>query len=375
MKNRYRFAVMILCALATGSVMAQGQKAELRGAGSTFAAGAYTSWGFTYSKEKGVAVDYRATGSGDGIKQILARAVDFGATDYALSPEELKKNDLIQIPTLVSGIVPVINLSGVKAGQLKLTGPLLAAIFSHRIGNWNDREIQALNPGIKLPDIPIRCIVRSDESGTTAGFTDYLSKTDADWAVRFGTGLRVNWPQGVVPAKGNDGMATAVSETAGAIGYIAANQAAKKKLIYPLLQNRSKNYVAPSVETLLAAVKSSPVARDGEALNFVDMPASNAWPITDATYVLIERMPKNPARIAVALQFFYWSFLRGDAMASETGYVPLPTMVQARAVGKLSQVRDAQNLPLDFMSSTWNTSQVRAGDSPAISVVPSKLGG
>ncbi|MDY7573162.1 phosphate ABC transporter substrate-binding protein PstS [Actimicrobium sp. CCI2.3] len=372
MKNLLRLLVIILCMMRTGSTMAQGQQAEVRGAGSTFAAGAYTSWGSIYSKEKGVTVNYRATSSGDGIKQILAHAVDFGATDFALSPADLKKNDLIQIPTLVSGVVPVLNLSGVKAGQLKLTGPLLAAIFSRRISNWNDREIQLLNPAIKLPDVPIRCIVRSDESGTTAGFTDYLSKADTDWALRFGTGLRVNWPAGVVPAKGNDGMATTVSETAGAIGYVAANQAAKKKLVYSLLQNRSKNYVAPTEETLLAAVKSSPAPRDGEALNFVDMPASNAWPITDATYVLIERTPKNSARVAGVLRFFYWSFLRGDNMASETGYVPLPAMVQARAVGKLGQVRDAQGHPLDFMSSVWNTTLVRASGSPVIS---GKLGG
>lgn len=365
MKKRCRLPIMMLCTLMTGSVLAQAQKPELRGAGSTFAAGAYTSWGFIYSKEKGVAVTYQATGSGDGIKQILAHTVDFGATDYALSPEELKKNDLIQIPTLVSGIVPVINLNGIKAGQLKLTGPVLAAIFSRRISNWNDREIQVLNPGIKLPDVPIRCIVRSDESGTTAGFTDYLSKTDADWAVRFGTGLRVGWPRGVLPAKGNDGMVSAISETAGAIGYVSANQAAQKKLVYPLLQNRSKNYVAPTEETLLAAVKSSPVARDGEALSFIDMPAGNAWPITDATYVLIERTPKNPTRVAGVLRFFYWSFLRGDAMASEAGYVPLPAMVQARAVGNLRQVRDAQDIPLDFMSSTWRTTLARASGSPA----------
>jgi phosphate transport system substrate-binding protein len=370
MKNRYHLTVMILCTFVTGSVIAQGEKFELRGAGSTFAAGAYTSWGSIYSKEKGVALTYHGSGSGDGIKQILARTVDFGATDYALSPEELKKNDLIQIPTLVSAIVPVINVSGIKAGQLKLTGPVLAAIFSRRISNWNDREIQVLNPGSKLPDLPIRCIVRSDDSGSTAGFTDYLSRIDADWATRFGTGLRVDWPRGMVLAKGNDGMANAVSETPGAIGYVAANQVAKKRLVHALLQNRSKNYVAPTEETMLAAVKSSPAARDGEALNFIDMSASNAWPITDATYVLIERTPKNPARIAGVLRFFYWSFLRGDAMASETGYVPLPAMVQARAVGKLSQVRDAQAVPLDFMSSNWRTTLIRASAGPAASEKP-----
>lgn len=358
---------IVLCPLSSSAQ-------ELRGAGSTFAAGAYTSWGFSYSKERGVALIYQATGSGDGIKQILARNVDFGATDYALSPEELQKNGLVQFPTLVSGVVPVVNVPGIKAGQLHLTGPLLAAIFSARITNWNDRDIQQLNPDLRLPNLPIKCIVRADGSGTTAGFTEYLSKADADWTSRTGSGLSVNWPKSFQAVKGTDSMTNAILGVAGAIGYVSAYQVAKSHLVYPLLQNRSKIFVAPTNEALLAAVKASSLTRDGEKLTYVDMPGANVWPITDATYVLVERTPKNPSRASNVLRFFYWSFLRGDAMASETGYVPLPTTVQARAVASLRQVRDANDTPLNFMSRFLNNAPTQLSGNRTTEIVPAVAG-
>ncbi len=349
---------LLLSVVALLSVApAHAEKQAIRGAGSTFAAAAYTSWGFGYTKEKGVPVVYQATGSGDGIKQILARSIDFGATDYPLSAAELKKHGLVQIPTLVGGVVPVFNLPGIKAGELKLTAAMLVGIFNGSISSWNDRDIQALNPELKLPKLLIQRVVRAEDSGTTAGFTEYLSKVDADWAARFGTGLHINWPRNFATVKGSDGMATTVKETPGAIGYVSANQVGRANLVYPLLQNRSKQFVGPSDNALLAAVKSSVMSRDGDRLSYVDMPGSGAWPITDATYILVERTPKNVANAASVLRFFYWSFLRGDAMASESGYVPLPASVQARAVGDLRQVRDAQDAPLDFMGQAWMIKQ------------------
>ena len=330
---------------------AHAESDELRGAGSTFAAGAYTSWGFIYAKEKGVSVAYQATGSGDGIKQIQARSVDFGASDYALSAEDLKKNGLVQIPTLVGGVVPVLNIPGIRAGQLRLTGTVLAAIYSGRISSWNDPRIQALNTDIKLPNLAIVRVVRAEASGTTAGFTEYLSKVDPEWASRTGSGLQVSWIRDVVQVKGNDGVAKTVHDEAGAIGYVSANSLSKNHLAYPLLQNKSRNFVAPTNDALLAAVKASSAVRDGEKLSYVDMAAPDAWPITDATYILLDRTPKNPERATRMLRFIYWSFLRGDAMASETGYVPLPSIVQARAVGSLRQIHGAQDTPLDFMGS------------------------
>lgn len=350
---KHSLLLLSIVVAATATTPTHAEKQAIRGAGSTFAAAAYTSWGFGYTKEKGVPVVYQATGSGDGIKQIVAHSVDFGATDYPLPPSELKKNGLIQIPTLVGGVVPVINLPGIKAGQLKLTAAMLVGIFNGSIASWSDRDIQALNPELKLPKLPILRFVRAEDSGTTAGFTEYLSKVDADWASRFGSGLHVNWPKGFATVKGNDGMANAVKETPGAIGYVSANQIGRASLVYPLLQNRSKQFIAPTDDALVAAVKSNVIAREGDRLSYVDMPGPGAWPITDATYILVERSPKNVANATSVLRFFYWSFLRGDAMASEGGYVPLPANVQARAVGELRQVRDAQDAPLDFMGQAW----------------------
>lgn len=343
---------IILCAISVMQNAAAAASDSIVGAGSSFAAPAYTSWGDNYAKEKKVSLVYHATDSGDGIRQIMAHKVDFGASDYPLSTDELKKNGLLQFPTLVSGIVPVINLPKVRPSQLKLTGTVLAAIFSGRITAWNDREIQALNPGLSLPDLPITLVVRAEDVGTTAAFTAYLSKVDGNWASHMSSGLKVNWPKAVQLAKDNEGIVNAIRATQGSIGYVSANQVFRSKLVYPLLQNRNKQFVAPTDETLLAAAKSSLTHRGDEELGFIDSPAPNAWPITYATYVLIERTPKNLQQASRVLQFFYWSFLRGDAMVNETGYVPLPPAVQARSIAVLKLVRDSRDNPLNFISGT-----------------------
>lgn len=339
------------CALLTGLPHAwASDNAPIQGVGSSFAAGAYTSWAFAYAKEKNIQIVYQATSSGDGIRQIQSRAVDFGASDIPLTSDELKKNDLIQFPTLVGGVVPVVNLPGVAAGSLKLTGPLLAAIYSGRIGSWNDREIQAVNPGLALPAIPIRRLARAEASGTTAGFTEYLSKSNSDWSKKIGAGLQVSWPKGVDTAKGNDGIVSSLQSTPGTIAYVPAFVAAQSRLSYALLQNASKNFVAPTDEALTAAVRSTVVGKDQDRISYIDAPGSSAWPITDATYIIVPRRPAKPEQTAKVLRFFYWSFLRGDGMASETGYVPLPATVQARSVASFRQIQDPQNNPLNFMS-------------------------
>lgn len=342
------FPVFLAFFAMAASEPALAQKQDLRGAGSTFAAAAYTSWGFIYAKEKTTTVVYKATGSGDGIRQILARDVDFGASDYALSQEELNRSGLLQFPTLVGAVVPVFNLPGVKSGQLRLTGPVLAAIFAGRITHWSDRDIVALNPGVPLPDMSIKRIVRSDDSGTTAVFTEYLGRADGAWAGSASSGMRVKWPKGVEGVKGNEGMASAVLSTVGSIGYASANQVFRSKLAYAQLQNKARKFVAPMDENINAAAKS---ATHGERLDLIDTNAPNAWPIVDATYILIERSPRNPERAREVLRFFYWAFLRGDAMASESGYVPLPATVQARVVASFREIRDPQGNQLDYMNS------------------------
>jgi phosphate transport system substrate-binding protein len=354
--------IVIVGALVANTVAAQSD--GIRGSGSSFAAGAYTSWGFSYSKEKHVSVTYQATGSGDGLKQIIARSVDFGASDYALAPDELKKYDLLQFPTLVSGIVPVVNVPGVKPGQLKLTASVLAGIFSGRILNWSDREIQTVNPSLTLPNLAITRIVRSDASGTTAGFTEYLGKVDPDWSKQIGSGPQVKWPKGTESVRGNDGVAGAVQSGSGTIGYVAANTVHQSKLCYVLLQNRNKQFTAPTQEAFVAAIKSTAALNPDDKISFVDAPGPGAWPLTDATYVLVERAPKNPQQVSRVLNFFYWAFLRGDLMASETGYVPLPATIQARAIGAFRQVRDTQDNPLNFMSSARINELARAASYP-----------
>ena len=217
-----------------------------------------------------------------------------------------------------------------------------------------------MNPTLSLPALKIRRVVRADDSGSTASFTEYLSKVDPAWASAIGSGLHVSWPRGVEVAKGNEGIATAIATTVGAIGYAATNQVAKAKLSYISLQNRSKHFVFPTDAALHAAVKSSIIQRS-TGIDFIDAPGIDAWPITDATYVLIERNPKNPDRVRSVLRFFYWAFLRGDAMASESGYVPLPAAIQARVVGMFREVQDQQGNTLDFMGAQTHGSAVLAG--------------
>lgn len=351
MKKPILLTGLLLGMFAANTVFAQ--STELRGAGSTFAAGAYQSWSARFIKEGGTMVQYKATGSGDGIKQIKAKNVDFGASDYALSAQELKKNDLVQIPTLIGGIVPVVNVPGIKAGQLRLSGGILAQIYLGNITSWNDPAIQALNPNVTLPALRIKCIVRQESSGTTAGFTEYLSKVDEQWGATIGSGPVLGWPKECAKAPGNDGVAAVVRETAGGLGYVSANVVAKNALVYALMQNHSKNFVAPTNEALVAAVKASTLIKQGDKLSFIDMPSAFAWPITDVTYILLDRKPKDIARATEVLRFFYWSFLHGDTMASETGYIPLPDTIQARAVASLHQIHDAKEAPLDFMTSQW----------------------
>jgi phosphate transport system substrate-binding protein len=247
----------------------------------------------------------------------------------------------------------VVNVPGIKPGELKLSGAVLAAIFGGRITNWSDREIQALNPSLALPNVAIMRIVRADASGTTAGFTEYLSKVDPQWSKQIGAGLEVRWPKGTEAAKGNGGIAAAVQANKGAIGYVSASQVFQSKLAYVLLQNRNNRFVAPTDETFVAAVKSSPLRGQEEKISFIDAPGPGAWPITDATYVLVERTPRSPKQISRVLNFFYWAFLRGDSVASQTGYVPLPAPIQARAIAEFRQVRDTQDNPLNFMSKAW----------------------
>jgi phosphate transport system substrate-binding protein len=338
-------AALLLCAQA-----AIAQAVEIKGAGASFPSSVYTSWAFSYSKERQSGVAYSPTGSTDGVKRMTAREVDFGASDIPMSDSDLKQNGLMQFPTLVGGIVPVVNLRGIGAGKLKLSGAVLADIYEGKITTWKDPRIVALNPGLDLPNRDIVRLVREESSGSTATFTGYLEKVSASWAKRVGSAAAVKWPASVVGAKGTDGMVKAVQETSGAIAYVSFDRVLREKLNFALLQNRNGQFVAPSEAAFQAAVKASDLGKSGnEDASLLDMAGTDVWPIADTTYVLVENAPKNASKSQAVLKFFYWAFLRGDEIISGTGFAPLPTAVQARVVRKLAEVRSSSGQPINLL--------------------------
>ena len=302
------------------------QAASISGAGATFPAPVYAKWAEGYKAATGVSLNYQAIGSGGGIRQITANTVDFGATDKPLKPDDLATANLVQFPTVVGGVVPVVNLPGIKSGQIKLNGAQLADIYRGVIKKWNDPLLARTNPGLALPNLPITVVHRSDGSGTTFIFTTYLASKAAHWASQVGANDSVAWPVGL-GGKGNDGVAAFVKQTPGAIGYVEYVYAASNDLTYTLLQNKSGAFVAPTAGAFAAAAAG---AKWSSAPNFylllIDQPGAGAWPISGATFILVHKDQKNGAEV---LKFFDWAYKNGDAAASQLAYVPLPAEVKA----------------------------------------------
>ena len=303
-----------------------GHAASITGAGATFPAPVYNKWAEGYKAATGVSLNYQAIGSGGGIRQITANTVDFGATDKPLKPDDLATANLVQFPTVVGGVVPVVNLPGIKSGQIKLTGAQLADIYRGVIKKWNDPLLTKGNPGVPLPNLPITVVHRSDGSGTTFIFTTYLSSKAAHWQSQVGANDSVAWPVGL-GGKGNDGVAAFVKQTPGAIGYVEYVYAASNDLTYTLLQNKAGAFVSPTAGAFAAAAAG---AKWSSAPNFylllIDQPGAGAWPISGATFILIHKDQKNGAEV---LKFFDWAYKNGDAAASQLAYVPLPADVKA----------------------------------------------
>jgi phosphate transport system substrate-binding protein len=301
---------------------------KISGAGATFPAPLYARWAEAYKAESGVALNYQAIGSGGGIKQIKAMTVDFGASDKPLKPDDLDKAGLFQFPTVMGGVVPVMNLPGVQPGQVKLTGPLLADIFSGAVTKWSDPKIAALSPGVKLPSVPITVVHRSDGSGTSFLFTSYLTAKSPAWAQKVGASDAVQWPTGI-GGKGNDGVAAFVKQTPGAIGYVEYAYAAQNKMTYANLQNRDGVFVAPTAQTFGAAAAGADWTKaPSNFLLLIDQPGAQAWPITGATFILMHRQQANPAEGKAVLSFFDWAYKNGDDAATKLDYVPLPGAVK-----------------------------------------------
>jgi phosphate transport system substrate-binding protein len=302
--------------------------ADISGAGATFPAPVYAKWAETYKAQTGVGLNYQAIGSGGGIKQIKAKTVDFGASDKPLKPDELAAAGLYQFPTVVGGVVPVMNLPGIKPGQVKLTGALLGDIFLGKVTRWNAPEIAALNKGVPLPNLPITVVHRSDGSGTSFLFTSYLAMKNPEWASKVGASDSVQWPTGL-GGKGNDGVAAFVKQTAGAIGYVEYAYAKQNNSTYALMQNKAGKFVPPTGTAFAAAAGSANWLRSpGNYILLLDQPAATAWPITGATFILVYRNQDNPERGADVLKFFEWAYNKGDGLAASLDYVPLPATVK-----------------------------------------------
>src|SRR5262245_59451883 len=311
--------------------------AEITGARATFPNPIYSKWADAYQKATGNRMNYQSIGSSGGIRQIRAKTVDFGASDAPLKGDELQKDGLIQFPTVFGAVVPVVNLAGVKPGELKLTGTGLADIDAGKITKWNDTALAALNPRIKLPDANIGVVRRADGSGTTAIFTNYLSKANADWKQKIGEGTTVQWPVGL-GGKGNEGVSAFVQRLPGSIGYVEYAYAKQNKLAHAQLQNASGSFVQPSEKTVAAAATGW--GGDGAYDQPTNSSGKEAWPITGATFILIYKSADKPAQTAEVMKFFDWAYKNGDQMALDLDYVPMPDSVVKQIHSSWTNVKD-----------------------------------
>ncbi len=316
-----KYALPAIAALLVGTA-AQG--AEISGAGATFPYPIYAKWAEAYKQKTGTGLNYQSIGSGGGIKQIKASTVTFGASDMPLKPEDLKESSLVQFPMIIGGVVPVVNLAGIKPGTLVLDGPTVAAMYLGDIKTWDDSRIKALNPKLKLPSQAIAPVYRSDGSGTNFLFSNYLSLVSPDFATKVGANTSVQWPAGI-GAKGNEGVANMTTQTSGAIGYVEYAYAKQNAMTYALMKNRDGNTVAPDAGSFQSAAANADWAKaEGYYLILTNQPGAKSWPITGASFILIHRNVPDARAAGEALKFFAWAYANGGQMASQLDYVPLP---------------------------------------------------
>ena len=330
--------------LAAALSVTAAQAADISGAGATFPYPIYAKWADTYKKETGIGLNYQSIGSGGGIKQIKAGTVTFGATDAPLTGDDLTSSGLAQFPMVMGGIVPVINVEGIKPGELVLDGPTLAKIFLGSITKWDDEAIKKLNPDAKLPSTAIAVVHRSDGSGTTYNFTYYLSAVSEEWKTKVGTEKAVEWPVGI-GAKGNEGVANNVTQTKGSIGYVESAYAKQNKITYTKMVNKDGKTVEPTSAAFAAAASHADWSSvPGFGVILANQPGGDSWPMTAATWILVYKQPKDPAATAEALKFFGWAYKNGGKMAEELDYVPMPENVVSE-VKKMwsSDIKTAMN--------------------------------
>jgi phosphate transport system substrate-binding protein len=332
--------------LALASLALSALAQDVTGAGASFPAPLYAKWADAYNKAVGARINYQSVGSSAGIRQIRGKTVDFGASDAPLTDAELAKDGLVQFPTVMGGVVPVVNVKGIAPGQLKLTGAVLGDIFLGKITKWNDPAITALNPGVALPDTAVAVVRRADGSGTTFIFTNYLSKVNADWKAKVGEGAAVNWPTGA-GGKGNEGVASFVQRLPGTIGYVEYSYATANKMSHVLLKNAAGNFVAPDDGSFKAAAAGAAWDKTFYQI-LTEQPGKDAWPITGATFILMYKAQDKPAQAAAALKFFDWAYTNGDKMAVDLEYVAMPESVKALVRKAWGEIKDGSGKPVAF---------------------------
>ncbi|AMO25168.1 phosphate ABC transporter substrate-binding protein PstS [Ramlibacter tataouinensis] len=319
---------------ATGVATAQ----EVTGAGASFPAPVYAKWAADYNKATGAKVNYQSVGSGAGIRQIDAKTVDFGASDMPLKDDELAKKGQLQFPTVIGGVIPVVNIKGINPGQLQLTGQVLGDIYLGKIAKWNDPAIKSLNPNLNLPDAAIAVVRRADGSGTSFIFTNYLSKVNPEWKAKVGEGTAVNWPTGA-GGKGNEGVAAFVGRLPNSIGYVEYAYVKQNKMTYALVQNAAGKFAKPDSTSFKAAAANADWSKTFYQI-LTNQPGDTTWPITNATYILMHKVQDKPAQGAAVLKFFEWAYKNGDKTADDLDYVPMPATVKTQIEKAWGEIKD-----------------------------------
>ena len=341
-------AIRILVAgvASAGAFSGAWAQQEATGAGASFPAPLYAKWASDYHKATGVKVNYQSVGSGAGLRQIEAKTVDFGASDAPLKDEDLAKKGLVQFPTVIGGVVPVVNIKGIAPGQIKMSGQVLGDIYLGKITRWNDAALTALNPGVPLPDAAIAPVRRADGSGTSFIFTNYLSKVNPEWQAQVGEGTAVNWPTGA-GGKGNEGVAAFVARLPNSIGYVEYAYVKQNKMTYVQLQNAAGNYVSPDDTAFKAAAAGADWAKSFHQI-LTNQPGKDSWPLTGATFILMHKAQDKPAQAATALKFFEWAYQSGDKTAGDLDYVPMPDSVKAVILKSWGEIKDTSGKAIAF---------------------------
>lgn len=346
MKSVFKSSLIVSAGLAMVSFASLSAAQDVTGAGASFPAPLYSKWAADYNKATNVKINYQSVGSGAGLRQIEAKTVDFGASDAPLKDEDLAKKGLMQFPTVIGGVVPVVNIKGITPGQLKLTGPVLGDIFLGKITNWTDPAIKALNPTLALPDAAIAPVRRADGSGTSFIFTNYLSKVNPEWKSKVGEGTAVNWPVGA-GGKGNEGVAAFVSRLPNSIGYVEYAYVKQNKMTFAQLRNSAGAFVSPDDSAFKAAAAGADWAKSFYQI-LTEQPGKDSWPITGATFILMQKVQDKPAQATAVLKFFDWAYKGGDKTADDLDYVPMPAGVKTAVEKSWADIKDASGKAIAF---------------------------